>query len=60
MAAHCPTCRCGPIPVCLCGHLDVMHDLPKRKGGYVRTGCSVTTAAGTCPCTTYTPVEEDR
>lgn len=59
-ARHCPTCQCQPAPVCTCGHLPTSHDLPKRKAGYVRTGCSVSEGpkATPCGCTAYTPVEE--
>lgn len=39
-----PQHRCG------CGHLEVFHDLPKRKAGYVRTGCSWTTGPQLTPC----------
>lgn len=61
------TCHeCGhtaiPTRLCVCGHPEEMHDLPKRKAGYVRTRCDWTDAdAGKprpCGCLAYTPEEE--
>lgn len=40
---------------CVCGHLDVFHDLKLRKAGRVRTACSWTTGpqVDNCPCELY-------
>jgi hypothetical protein len=43
-------CRAADVGRCTCGHLSVFHDLPKRKAGYVRTGCSWTEGAKAEPC----------
>lgn len=59
---HCSTCKCDhDTGRCRCGHLDIFHDLPKRKTGYVRTACGWTGVEGgrpdPCDCTQFTPKE---
>jgi hypothetical protein len=44
----------GPGPVasarCVCGHLDVFHNLGTRAGAEVRTGCSTSDGRDATPC----------
>jgi hypothetical protein len=68
-AADPPARQAGP---CTCGaadpmmaHQAIVHDIAERdsrRDGIVkgqRTGCSILTRAGSCPCTLFTPSEEE-
>lgn len=41
------------MTLCTCTHAEQLHDLGKRAGKTVRTGCSHQDEAGYCPCVLF-------
>jgi len=48
-----------PTSAGVCGDTGYEHNTGTRAGEAVRTGCSISTAAGPCGCPLYTPARSE-